>query len=386
MAKLIAKCAIEYPEFRLNADLDLSIDGVTAVFGPSGSGKSTLLRLIAGLDRRAGNLVRVDDDIWQDDAAGVFVPPHQRQLGVVFQEARLFPHLSVLANIEYGAKRKRGAGTNFNVDQVIDAFDLSSLLNRRPQRLSGGERQRVAIARAVMTHPRLLIMDEPLSSLDLGRKDEILPLIERLGHEFGIPILYVSHAIDEVLRLASQLVLLSEGKVLAAGPIEDVTNRLDLHPYTDRIDAGAVLRATVSKHDAARGLTEFSFTGGVFLGPTIDASIGQTVNLRIRSRDVALSLERPNKTSILNILPGRVAQIEETSGPHTHVLLDVGSPLWARITKVSTRELELAPGTPIYAMIKAVAVDRRSMGRTTAMDASLEMGAKEMGAAAKDAE
>ncbi len=374
MAKLVATCAIGYPDFRLNAELDLSIDGITAVFGPSGSGKSTLLRLIAGLDRRAGNVVRVDDDIWQDDAAGIFVPPHQRQLGVVFQDSLLFPHLSVRANIEYGAKRKRGAETNFNVDQVIDAFDLRSLLDRLPQRLSGGERQRVAIARAVMTRPRLLIMDEPLSSLDLDRKDEILPLIERLGHDFDVPVLYVSHAIDEVLRLASQLVLLSEGKILAAGPIEEVTNRLDLYPYTDRIDAGAVLRATVSKHDVARGLTEYTFTGGVFRGPIVDAPIGQTVNLRIRSRDVALSLERPNKTSILNILPGHVAQIEDTGGPHSHVLLDVGSPLWARITRVSTRELELAPGTPVFAMIKAVAVDRRSMGRTTAMDASLAQG------------
>ena len=236
---------------------------------------------------------------------------------------------------------------------------------------SGGERQRVAIARAVMTHPRLLLMDEPLSSLDLDRKDEILPLIERLGHDFGIPVLYVSHAIDEVLRLASQLVLLSGGEVLAAGPIEDVTNRLDLHPYTGRIDAGAVLRATVARHDSARGLTEFAFTGGVFRGPTIDAPVGQVVNLRIRSRDVALSLDRPENTSILNILPGRVTQVEDSGGPHAHVLLDVGSPLWARIMKVSARELELAPGKPVYAMIKAVAVDRRSMGRTTAMDASL---------------
>ncbi|MBT5109227.1 MAG: molybdenum ABC transporter ATP-binding protein [Rhodospirillaceae bacterium] len=371
MSHLIAKCAIAYPDFRLNAALDLSIDGVTAVFGPSGSGKSTLLRLIAGLDRRAGNIVCMDGETWQDDAAGIFAPPHQRQLGFVFQEARLFPHLSVRANIGYGVKRKPAVEGRFDFDQVVDAFDLRSLLDRRPQRLSGGERQRVAIARAVMTHPRLLLMDEPLSSLDLDRKDEILPLIERLGHDFGIPVLYVSHAIDEVLRLASQLVLLSGGAVLAAGPIEDVTNRLDLHPYTGRIDAGAVLRATVSKHDSARGLTEFAFTGGVFRGPTIDAPVGQIVNLRIRSRDVALSLERPEKTSILNILPGRVTQVEDSGGPHAHVLLDVGSPLWARVMKVSARELGLVPGKPVYAMIKAVAVDRRSMGRTTAMDASL---------------
>jgi molybdate transport system ATP-binding protein len=288
---------------------------------------------------------------------------------MVFQEARLFPHLSVRANIEYGIKRKPDIEQRFDFDQVVDAFDLRSLLDRRPLRLSGGERQRVAIARAVMTHPRLLIMDEPLSSLDLGRKDEILPLIEGLSHDFDIPVLYVSHAIDEVLRLASQLVLLSDGEVMAAGPIEDVTNRLDLHAYTDRIDAGAVLRATVAEHDAQRGLTKFSFPGGAFLGPTIDAPLGQVVNLRIRSRDVALSLVKPEQTSILNILPGRVVQIEDSGGPQAHVLLDVGSPLWARVMKISVQELALRPGSPVYAMIKAVAVDRRSLGRATSMEA-----------------
>ncbi|MFT6582185.1 MAG: molybdenum ABC transporter ATP-binding protein [Alphaproteobacteria bacterium] len=369
MSDLFAKCAISFPGFQLNANLDLSISGITALFGPSGSGKSTLLRLIAGLDRCAGNVVRLDGEVWQDDSKGIFTPPHRRQLGMVFQEARLFPHLSVRANIEYGIKRKPDIEQRFDFDQVVDAFDLRSLLDRRPLRLSGGERQRVAIARAVMTHPRLLIMDEPLSSLDLGRKDEILPLIEGLSHDFDIPVLYVSHAIDEVLRLASQLVLLSDGEVMAAGPIEDVTNRLDLHAYTDRIDAGAVLRATVAEHDAQRGLTKFSFPGGAFLGPTIDAPLGQVVNLRIRSRDVALSLVKPEQTSILNILPGRVVQIEDSGGPQAHVLLDVGSPLWARVMKISVQELALRPGSPVYAMIKAVAVDRRSLGRATSMEA-----------------
>jgi len=372
MTRLLARCRARFPGFELDVDLDLPVEGVTALFGPSGSGKSTLLRAIAGLDRVAGNRVVVEDEVWQDDALGVFVAPHRRGVGFVFQEAHLFPHLSVAANIAYGLKRSGRRRQRFSLDQVVEILDLGGLLNRATAGLSGGERQRVAIARAVLTSPRLLLMDEPLSSLDADRKDEILPFIERLGHDLGVPILYVSHAIEEVLRLASTLALIDKGRIVATGPIEEVTSRLDLHPYTGRLDAGAVLRATVRLHDSGRGITRLAFEGGELIVPEIESALGSAINVRIRSRDVSLGLEAPKRTSILNILPGRVVQIADGEGPHAHVLLDVGSPLWARITRLSVSELALAPGVPIYALIKAVAVDRRSLGRPTAMDTALD--------------
>lgn len=371
MTHLSAQCSVTYPAFELSAQLDLTLDGITAIFGPSGSGKSTLLRLLSGLDRVEGNFVKIDDTVWQDDAAGIFIPPHKRELGFVFQHSALFPNYSVLGNIEYGLKRLKSRQPKFQTEQVVNALDLGGLMGRPVTRLSGGEQQRVALARAVLSSPRLLLMDEPLSSLDSGRKDEILPLIERLASEFQIPILYVSHAIDEVLRLASQLVLVSDGGIVASGPIEAVTSRLELHPYTGRLDAGAVLRATIKSHIPEHGITRFAFNGGEFKGPLIDTPVGETVNLRIRSRDVALSLEPPSRTSILNVLPGRVVQIEDSPGPQAHVLLDIGSPIWARVMKVSVQDLGLAAGMPVYALIKAVAVDRRSLGRQTAMDKAL---------------
>lgn len=372
MTRLLAQCRARFPDFELDVELDLPIDGVTALFGPSGSGKSTLLRLIAGLDRVPGNRITVEDEVWQDDERGIFVAPHRRSIGFVFQETYLFPHLSVAANIAYGMKRSGRRRTRFSLDQIVDILDLGGLLDRAPAGLSGGERQRVAIARAVLTSPRLLLMDEPLSSLDADRKEEILPFIERLGHDLGMPILYVSHAIEEVLRLASTLALIAKGRIIATGPIEEVTSRLDLHPYTGRLDAGAVLRATVRAHDPECGITRLAFEGGELIIPEIDLPAGSAINVRIRSRDVSLSLEAPQRTSILNILPGRVVQIADGDGPQAHVLLDIGSPLWARITKFSVRELALAPGVPVYALIKAVAVDRRSLGRPTAMDTALD--------------
>jgi molybdate transport system ATP-binding protein len=371
MSRLSAQCRIEFRAFRLDAALDIDLDGVAAIFGPSGSGKTTLLRVIAGLERRPGNRVEVDGEIWQDDARGIFVPPHRRALGFVFQDARLFPHLSVRANLAYGFRRVPGVDRRFAFDDVVAAFDLDPLLGRAPGALSGGERQRVAIARAVLTSPRLLVMDEPLASLDTARKEDILPFIERLTGEFGIPMLYVSHAIEEVLRLASTLVLISDGRVVAAGPIEEITARLDLHPYTGRLDAGAVLKTVVSRHEPQNGITRLAFRGGELVAPTVDLPLGTPLNVRIRSRDVALGLTPLRDTSILNVLPGRVVEIGDEPGPTVHVLLDVGSPLWARIMRKSIADLGLEIGKPVYALLKAVAVDQRSLGRPTAMDRSL---------------
>lgn len=374
MTHLSLSCFVDYPGFRLDAAFDADLAGVTALFGPSGSGKSTLLRVVAGLERRARGHVVVGDEVWQDNARRRFVAPHRRGVGFVFQDSRLFPHMSVRANMLYGRRRAPKtvtASPEVTVEHVVDILGLKPLLDRRASALSGGERQRVAIARAVLSRPRLLLMDEPLASLDAGRKEEILGLIHRLTGELAIPILYVTHAIEEVLRLASSVILIDGGKLLAHGALEDVTNRLDLRAYTGRLDAGSILRTTVRHHDRADGITRLAFAGGDILSPLIDLAEGAPLNIRIRSRDVALSLSAPADTSILNVLPAKVVEIVEDSGPHVHVRLDVGAPLWARIMRKSIRDLDLKPGKPVFALIKAVAVDRRSTGIATAMDTAL---------------
>ena len=368
--RLEADVVLDRRDFRLEASLDVRLAGVTAVFGPSGCGKTTLLRAIAGLEREARGRIAFDGTVWQDDRT--FIPTRDRRAGLVFQDARLFSHLTVRGNILYGHRRTPAGERLFQPETVIRLMDLEPLLGRRVSSLSGGERQRVSFARAVLANPRLLLMDEPLASLDQDRKEEILPFIERLAGELRIPTLYVSHEIDEVVRLASNLVLVSEGQVVASGPVEEVSNRFDLRSYAGRLDAGSIIRMQVAGHDERTGITRFAFAGGEVIGPRVDLPEGSAINLRVRSRDVAIALDRPGRTSILNVLPGRVVEIGPNDGPQAHVLLDVGTPLWARIMRRSVDELELAPGRPVYALIKAVAVDRRSLGRPTAMDLSLE--------------
>ena len=367
--RLEADLVVDRRDFRLEASLDVRLAGVTAIFGPSGCGKTTLLRAIAGLEREAHGRVAFDGTTWQD--ARTHVPTRERRAGLVFQDARLFSHLTVKGNILYGHRRTPAEERLFPPATVIRLMDLEPLLARRVSSLSGGERQRVSFARAVLANPRLLLMDEPLASLDQDRKEEILPFIERLAGELEIPTLYVSHEIDEVVRLASHLVLMSAGGVVASGPIEEVSNRFDLRSYAGRLDAGSIIRMRVAGHDEETGITRFAFGGGEVVGPRVDMAQGAEVNLRIRSRDVAIALDRPGRTSILNILPGKVMEIGPDDGPQAHVLLDVGAPLWARIMRRSVNELELRPGCPVYALVKAVAVDRRSLGRPTAMDLSL---------------
>ena len=367
--RLEAELVLDRREFRLDASLDVRLGGVTAVFGPSGCGKTTLLRAIAGLEREASGRIAFDGTTWQDDRT--FIPTRDRRTGLVFQDARLFSHLTVRGNVLYGHRRTPAGERLFPPETVIRLMDLEPLLGRRVSSLSGGERQRVSLARAVLANPRLLLMDEPLASLDQDRKEDILPFIERLAGELAIPTLYVSHEIDEVVRLASDLVLMSAGRIVASGPIEEVSNRFDLRSYAGRLDAGSIIRMRVAGHDAETGITHFAFNGGEVVGPRVEMPEGAEVNLRVRSRDVAIALDRPGRTSILNVLPGRVVQIGPNEGPQAHVLLDVGAPLWARIMRRSVDDLELSAGCPVYALIKAVAVDRRSLGRPTAMDLSL---------------
>ncbi|HEX6957927.1 MAG TPA: molybdenum ABC transporter ATP-binding protein [Ferrovibrio sp.] len=338
--------------------------GITALFGRSGAGKTTLVNLIAGLIRPQSGRILLDGRVLADTAAGSFVPPHRRRIGYVFQEGRLFPHLNVRQNLLYGRWFNKGGRDAAGFSHVVELLGLGDLLLRRPGNLSGGEKQRVAIGRALLARPHALLMDEPLTSLDVARKEEILPYLERLRDETKLPIVYVSHAIPEVTRLADTVVLLSEGRVQAVGSIAELSGRLDLFPLTGRYEAGAVLEAKVQSHDAAYGLSVLRLRAGTLRVPLLDLAPGSIVRPRIRARDVTLALSPPQDTSALNILPGRVAEIGDASGAMVDIRLDCGGDmLLARITRLSLERLGLAPGKRVYAMVKTVALDRRSLGR-----------------------
>ncbi len=353
---LRARLRLTRGAFRLDVDLDLPQRGISALFGHSGSGKTTILRAIAGLERAPGGYVALGGEVWQDDARGVFVPVHRRALGYVFQEASLFPHLSVRANLEFGRRRVPVHERRFDLAPVTDLLGIVSLLERRPDGLSGGERQRVAIARALLASPRLLLMDEPLAALDLRRKLEILPYLERMHEELAIPIVYVSHAPDEVARLADHLVLLDDGKAVASGPLTETLARVDLPPsFAD--DAGVVLDTRLAGHEED-SLSRLEFAGGaLFVGQRREA-IGTHLRCRIHARDVSLALEQPQGTSIVNRLPAVVTAVAATGTPgHVLVQLRIGaSPLLARITARSRRELGIEPGLHLWAQIKGVAL------------------------------
>ena len=351
-----ARFRLDRGDFRLDLDLELPGRGVTALFGHSGSGKTTCLRAMAGLERAPGGYFSIGDEIWQDEKSGIFVPTHRRALGYVFQEASLFAHLSVQGNMEFGQKRAATGEQRYDLATVADLLGITGLLKRTPDSLSGGERQRVAIARALLSAPRLLLMDEPLAALDLKRKLEILPYLERLHDELSIPVIYVSHAPDEVARLADHLVLLEDGKVVASGPLSETLARADLPPaFAD--DAGVVLETTLSAHEADN-LSQLDFADGhLHVGRRREAP-GSRLRCRIHARDVSLALERPRASSIVNILPATVTAVVATDTPgHVLVQMRIGStPLLARITERSQRELAITPGQPVWAQIKGVAL------------------------------
>lgn len=350
-----ARCGVGYPGFALDVDLQLPARGVTALFGHSGSGKTTCLRCIAGLERGARGRIEVNGELWQDSAAGIFVPTHKRALGYVFQEASLFPHLSVRRNLEYGMRRA-GAG-KVSWAQAVELLGIGHLLERMPDRLSGGERQRVGVVRALLTSPRLLLMDEPLAALDLRLKREILPYLERLHGELDIPVIYVSHSPNEVARLADHVVLLDQGRVVAQGPLTDTLARLDL-PAVFSDDAGAVVEAVVAAHDGHYHLTRLDFTGGSVLVARRPEPLGHRLRFRVNARDVSLAKERLEGSTILNLLPVTVMEVGEADTP-AHVLVRVdaqGTPLLARITRRSCEQLGIAAGRPMWAQIKSVAL------------------------------
>ena len=342
--------------FSLDVALDLPGRGVTAVFGASGSGKTTLLRSIAGLEYARGGYLSVNGEVWQDSSRGIFMPVYQRPLGYVFQEASLFSHLTVQGNLDYGRRRVPVDAHRVSLAQTIALLGIEDLLQRHSDTLSGGERQRVAIARALATSPKLLLMDEPLASLDGQRKADILPYLERLVAELDIPVLYVSHAPDEVARLADHLVLLDAGRVLAAGPTRELMTRLDL-PLAHGDSAAAIIDALVTSVDAAYHLSHAEFSGGSIslLNPLL--KVGQRVRVRIQARDVSITLERQQGTSVQNIFAVTVVSLSPDSPGQLMLGLEAnGSMLLARITRKSADAIGLVPGCQVFAQVMGVAV------------------------------
>ena len=336
-------------------------EGVTALFGRSGSGKTTLVNIVGGLLRPKTGRVALGGTVLVDTEKRIWVPPHQRRIGVVFQEDRLLPHLSVRQNLLFGrwfAPRREVA---VDVATVVDLLGIGSLLSRRPAGLSGGEKQRVAIGRALLSKPRLLLMDEPLSALDDARKAEILPYLERLRDEARVPIVYVSHSVFEVARLADTLVVLDAGRVTAVGPTAEVLARLDIPAIAGSREARAVVDARILARDDGFGLTRLSTSAGELRVPRIDMPQGSRLRIQILARDVTLSLGPPTGSSALNVLAAVVAEVPRDAGngvPSLTLRLECGGvPLLARITQRSVSELRLMPGTPVYAVIKSVALD-----------------------------
>ena len=344
-----------YDGFTLDVDLVLPGKGVTAVFGPSGCGKTTLLRCMAGLTRATQGQLTVKGDVWQ--SAAQYMPTHQRPLGYVFQEASLFQHLTVQRNLLYGHARVPESARRIELGSVVELLGIAHLLERMPQGLSGGERQRVAIARALLTSPRLLLMDEPLAALDITRKNEFLPYLERLHDELDIPVVYVSHAPDEVARLADHIVVMQEGRTVVTGALTETLARLDLPMHLGE-DAGVVLRAVVVERDTAWHLARVEFPGGSLWVRDGGHAVGHAVRVRILARDVSIALAPVVGTSIQNCLPATVEQMADDYHPALSLLrLRLGqSPLLARLTRRSAAALELESGKLVWVQIKAVAL------------------------------
>ncbi len=352
-----ARLALSRGAFTLDVALQLPTNGVSALFGPSGCGKTTLLRCLAGLERAPGGRVVVDGQAWQDGAG--FVPTHRRAVGVVFQEASLFEHLDVRANVAFGWKRLAPDQRRISLDDAIAWTGIEPLLARSTGGLSGGERQRVAIARALAVSPRLLLMDEPLAALDAARKAEILPAIERLHALSGIAIVYVSHTIAEVARLADHVVLMDAGHAVAAGPVGELLSRLDL-PLPPGEDAGVVLQGEVGALDAPFHLARLDVPGAEFWTRDPALPVGHRIRLRVLARDVSLSLAALPDSSIVNQIPVTVEAIADDTHP-SQVLVRLrthadGSALLARVTRRSAQALALAPGMGVWAMVKSVAL------------------------------
>lgn len=342
--------------FQVDSSFVAEASGVTALFGRSGSGKTSLINMVSGLIRPDEGRIALNGRPLFDSARNIHVPPEKRRFGYVFQEGRLFPHLSVSANLTYGMNLIPPKERHVHPDQVVELLGIGHLLKRRPAKLSGGEKQRVAIGRALLTSPSLLLMDEPLASLDESRKVEVLPFISRLARELSIPILYVSHSLDEILNLADTLILLKDGKVAAAGPIEALMSRLEVRRLMSRFEYGAVFDTLVEQHHHEWGLTRLKFSSGILQVPLQEVPVDSGVRVRINARDVAVALTRPENISVQNVFAGVITEISGDTGDMVDILLDIGHPLLARVTPRARLELDLRPGRPIYALIKSVSI------------------------------
>jgi molybdate transport system ATP-binding protein len=352
-------------DFHLKLDVRVPSRGVTALFGRSGAGKSSVVNLLAGLLQPDSGYVRIDDTVLFDSGAGISMPPEHRRLGYVFQEDRLFPHLSVRGNLLFGQRRIPPEERRIGFDEVVALLDIAPLLDRRPRDLSGGEKQRVAIGRALLASPKLLLMDEPLASLDAARKNEIIPFIEKLRDSFGIPIVYVTHDLGEIVRLADRVVLMAEGAAVFTGGVEELVGRLDMADAMDHPEAEALIAGHVAGHDDTYGLTRLILPGAELQVRRMALAPGAAVRVRIRARDVAIALQAPAGISIQNVLPVTILEIHDRREQCLLRLGLSGNPpvsIWAGITGRAKHDLGLEAGKPVYALIKAVAVEGSGSG------------------------
>jgi molybdate transport system ATP-binding protein len=363
MSTLHLQIQMSRSAFKLNLDLQLPSEGITAIFGPSGSGKTTLLRAVAGLETNAQGRIQIGTHIWQDTSLGICLPTWQRPLGYVFQESSLLPHLSVVDNLNFGLKRAlKSAGVALSDAQIalqasVELLGIGSLLQRMPQELSGGERQRVAIARAIAMQPQLLLMDEPLASLDAARRQEIFPWLAKLRDELKIPMLYVTHSAEEVTRLADRLVVLDQGQVKAQGPVGAVLTQV-VNPVVMGEDAGALIAGHIGAVDAEWHLSRVDFEGGCIWMRDAGLPVGKAVRIRILARDVSLATAEPRNTSIQNQLQGLIQSITPDAHPsQVMVVLKCGTEeVLARVTRRAISELGLQVGMPVWAQVKSVAL------------------------------
>ena len=356
MTVIKARFALNYGDFKLEVDLSLPSTGVSVLFGHSGSGKTTLLRCIAGLEQAAQGYLALNGTIWQDSEQHLFLPTYKRPLGYVFQDANLFSHLSVLDNLHYGLKRVKNNLGLIKLNQAVELLGIGHLLTRMPNHLSGGERQRIAIARALALNPEILLMDEPLASLDFKRKQEILPYLSRLHQQLDIPVVYVTHSQQEMAQLADTLVILEDGHILAAGPLSATQSRLDLPLAHDR-EAATVWQVIIAEHESHYHLTHVDFDGGSLNIPAVDAKIGIALRIQIYARDVSIALTEPSATSILKVLPAIMNEFTEGRDGQALIQLQVGQcVLLAHITRKSLLLLDLQIGMPVFVQIKGTSI------------------------------
>ncbi|MGB8363024.1 MAG: molybdenum ABC transporter ATP-binding protein [Rhizomicrobium sp.] len=347
-------------DFELDASFTIARPGVSALFGPSGAGKSSIANAIAGLLRAKDGRVVVADRVLFDSRAGIFVPPRHRRIGYVFQDARLFPHMSVENNLRFGWRRAEARADAQAFAQIVHLLGLDALLARKPRGLSGGEKSRVALGRALLSSPNLLILDEPLAALDAARKAEILPWLERLRDHAGLPMIYVTHALDEVARLADNLLVVRDGRIAAQGAVFDLLPDIEFASLAGTAPVGAVFAATVCAHHKNDGLTALVFAGGTFFVPRLEQPVGRTVRVRLRAEDVMLAREQPVGISANNVLAARVVAAKATDDAHADVQLACGGiKIVSRITRASLARLDIQPGLQLFAVVKAVTVDSR---------------------------